>query len=63
MCLLFAARHVKPTVLRVIPGNSISEEGAKALGPHLAKLTGLSSLDLSSAFLRGNGDRVNVVVA
>ena len=30
-----------------VSGNNIGEEGAKALGPHLAKLVNINALDLS----------------
>ena len=29
-----------------VPGNNIGEEGAKALGPHLAKLVNINVLEL-----------------
>jgi len=32
-----------------VPGNGIGEEGAKALGPHLAKLNNLTTLEISGA--------------
>ena len=36
----------------VMPGNSIGEEGAKTLGPHLAKLNNMTTLNLNSACMR-----------
>ena len=30
-----------------VPGNGVGEEGAKALGPHLAKLNNLTTLEIS----------------
>ena len=38
-------------VVGVVTGNCIGNEGAKALGPHLAKLSNMTCLELHSACL------------